>query len=220
MPGAPLPQPLPENPLGLLRAWLDDAVTTLGPRNPTAMALATIDARGFPSARMVLCRGYDAERGSLVFYTDSTSPKGGELARTPRAAAVFYWYELDRQVRAEGPVTELARSETDAYFATRPGGAQLAAWASEQSRPIASREAMVAKHRAMAERFGIAPDSEAPAGVPTPPHWTGYRLWIERLEFWVGQASRLHDRARYERELARVEGGFRAAPWRSSRLQP
>ncbi len=220
MPNTPLPDVLPRDPLGLLRAWLEEAIATLGPRNPTAMTLATVDARGRPSARMVLCRGYDAERGSLAFYTDSTSQKGCELARSPRAALVFYWFELDRQVRVEGPVRELTRAEVDAYFSTRPGGAQLASWASEQSQPVDSRETMLKKHLAMGERFGVARDAEAPAAVPTPPRWTGYRVWIERLELWVGQQSRLHDRARWERELLPSGDGFAGGVWRATRLQP
>jgi pyridoxamine 5'-phosphate oxidase len=220
VPNTPLPELLPADPLPLLGAWLDEAIARLADRNPTAMTIATADAEGRPAARMVLCRGYDAERGSLVFFTDSRSQKGRELARRPRAAFVFYWYELDRQVRGEGPVLPVTRAETEAYFATRPGGAQLAAWASEQSEPLASRAALIAMHRAMSERFGVATDAEAPASVPPPPLWTGYRVWLERLEFWVGQASRLHDRARYDRELEPTPSGVRAGPWRATRLQP
>jgi pyridoxamine 5'-phosphate oxidase len=222
MPNAPLPEPLPENPLPLLDAWLREAITTLGARNPTAMTVATADAEGRPSARTVLCRGYDPERGSLVFYTDLRSQKAQELSLRPRAACVLYWYELDRQVRVEGPIRPLARAEVDACFASRPGGAQLAAEASAQSRPLASRADLVERHEAMGRRFGVPTDASAPASVPTPERWGGYRVWIERLELGSARpAGCTIERALSvrSRPTATDSGAVRSSP-RASILEP
>jgi len=167
-----------------------------------AMTLATATADGAPSARMVLLKGADEE--GFVFYTGYDSRKGGELAQNPRAALVFYWQPLGKQVRVEGPVERVSEAESAAYFATRPRGSQLAAWASEQSRPLGSREELERRY-AQLEREYDGRD------VPRPPHWGGYRLRPEAIEFWEHRENRLHDRVRYTRAR---EG------WQAERLSP
>jgi len=212
-----LPTPLPADPLALLDAWLTDASRELAAHNPSAMSLATVSPDGAPSARMVICRGYDAERGYVVFYTDRDSPKGRDLDATQRAAAIFYWQPFDRQIRIEGPVLRSPDSESDAYFHSRPPGAQVSARASRQSRRLGAREALEAAQRDEVERF----EHQIARGEPTrPPRWGGYRIWIASLEFWLGQPDRLHDRARFTRELAANGDGFDAGPWSSTRLEP
>ncbi len=211
-----LADPLPESPLPLLARWLEEAREGGVLRNPTAMTLATVAPDGNPSARVLLCRGFDEARGALVFYTDRGSRKGVELTAHPRAAAVFHWDALERQVRIEGPVDPLADSESDAWFASRPRAAQIAAWASAQSRPVSSRQALLDQMRARQERFAGEP--EAP--IPRPPDWVGYQLCIETIEFWVGAAGRAHDRALWTRVPAAATGGFAGAVWSVVRLQP
>ncbi len=157
---------------------------------------------GLPSVRHVLLRGIDA-RG-FVFFTNRESRKGRELATNPHAAAVFLWKELDRQISLGGSVERVDEEESDAYFASRPREAQVGAWASEQSRPIADREALDARVAETQERFDGTE-------VPRPPHWGGYRIVPDALEFWQGRQHRLHDRFRYERD---------AGGWRIERLSP
>ncbi|MFQ5696894.1 MAG: pyridoxamine 5'-phosphate oxidase [Myxococcota bacterium] len=216
-PDRSLDDPLPEAPLPLLQRWLDEAIAERVARNPTAMTLATVGASGLPEARVVICRGWDLESGWLVFYTHRRSPKGTALERSGRAAAVFHWDALARQVRVEGPVVRSPESESDAYFSSRPPEAALSAWASDQSRPIASRAALLEKLARTEARFR-GRDPGAP--VPRPPHWGGYRLWIESLELWVGRFGRLHDRALWTRALEAEGAGFRAGRWSRQRLQP
>jgi pyridoxamine 5'-phosphate oxidase len=192
---------LAEDPIEQLRAWLDQAREAY-PEEFTAMTLATADREGRPSARVVLLKGLD-ERG-LVFYTNYDSRKGQELAENPRAALVFYWPALDRQVRIEGTVERTSREESETYFLSRPPGSRLGAWVSPQSRPIAGREELERRLREAGERFGEE--------VPLPEAWGGYRVRPETVEFWQGRPSRLHDRLRYSH---RPGGG-----WRIERLAP
>ena len=173
-----------------------------GHPDPDAMALATSGRGGRPSVRMVLLRGV-GPRG-LLFYTNYLSRKGRELARTPRAAVVFYWADIARQVRVEGRVRRLSAAESDAYFATRPRDARLAAWTSEQSAPIRDRAVLLARFRALRARF-------AGREVERPPHWGGFRLVPDTYEFWAGRAHRLHDRVRFTR---------RGERWVRERLAP
>jgi pyridoxamine 5'-phosphate oxidase len=166
--------------------WLAEAVAA-GLAEPNAMVLATADGEGRPSARSVLLKGYDV-RG-FVFFTNYASRKGQELAVNPYASLVFPWYPLHRQVVVCGPVERTSRAETEDYFLIRPRGAQLGAWASAQSQPIADRAALEQAWAAAERRF--------PGEVPPPPHWGGFRLAPTSVEFWQGQISRLHDRLRY-----------------------
>jgi pyridoxamine 5'-phosphate oxidase len=166
--------------------WLAEA-TAAGLSEPNAMVLATADAEGRPSARSVLLKGYDV-RG-FVFFSNYESRKGQELAANPYGSLVFPWYPLHRQVIVCGPVERTSRAETEDYFAIRPRGAQLGAWASAQSQPIPDRAALEQAWAAAERRF--------PHDVPAPPHWGGYRLAPTSVEFWQGRISRLHDRLRY-----------------------
>ena len=208
-PNPPLPEPLPSDPLSLVADWLADAASRV--RNSTSMALATVDPDGRPTARMVICRGVDARAGWLVFYTDRDSDKGAALAAHPRAAVVFHWDALERQVRIEGPVTHAPDGDSDAYWASRPPDARVAASASEQSRPLASRAVLLARVADLAARGG---------DVPRPKRWGGYRIWADRVELWVGQPGRVHDRARWVRPLTADGAGFAGGRWTSTRLMP
>jgi pyridoxamine 5'-phosphate oxidase len=171
-----------------LRLWFDAAAQDPGVLEPNAMQLATAGADGRPSVRTVLAKALD-ERG-VVFYTNYESAKGGELAANPRAALVFAWLAHQRQVRLSGSVEQVSRAETEAYFATRPRDSQLGAWASPQSRVVPSRSALDALFAAAESRFASVP-------VPAPPHWGGYRVVPDEVEFWQGRRGRLHDRIRF-----------------------
>jgi len=175
-------------------AWFAEAAA-YGLPEPNAMIVATADRAGRPSARTVLLKGYDA-RG-FVFYTNYTSRKGTEAAVNPYASLVFPWFPMQRQVLVAGPVEKVSRAETEAYFATRPRGSQLGAWASPQSQVLPDRAAVEAGLAEVVARFGDGP-------VPAPPHWGGFRVVPDTVEFWQGRSSRLHDRLRYRREA----GGF------------
>jgi pyridoxamine 5'-phosphate oxidase len=200
-----LADPLSASPFVVLARWLDEARRARATPNPDAIALATADADGRPALRMVLCRGFDAGGGSIVWYTNRRSRKGRELAARPWASAAFFWDAPQRQARLEGPVAPATDAESDAYFASRPRNAQISAWASDQSEPIASRAALLAKLHATETRFaGTDP-------IPRPPHWGGYRLRAERVELWVGSAGRAHDRVSWERT---------PLGWAATRLQP
>jgi pyridoxamine 5'-phosphate oxidase len=191
------------DPIRQFAAWYDAAVAA-GIPEPEAMTLATATPDGRPSARVVLLRSFDA-RG-FCFFTNYDSRKGRELAANPHAAVAFHWAVLERQVRIEGRVEQTTAAESDAYFHSRPSASRIGAWSSPQSRVIASRaelEALVARYAAE------HPDESA---IPRPPHWGGFRLVPERIEFWQGRPSRLHDRLRFERQA----GGS----WQLDRLAP
>lgn len=208
-PNPPLPEPLPADPLPLVAEWMAEAATRS--RTSTSMALATVDPDGRPTARMVICRGFDARAGWLVFYTDRDSDKGAALAAHPRAVVIFHWDSMERQIRVEGPVTHAPDADSDAYWTTRPPDARVAASASEQSRPLASRAVLLARVAEIAQRGGE---------VPRPKRWGGYRIWAERVELWVGQPARVHDRARWTRTLAADRDGFVGGAWSATRLMP
>ena len=190
-----------DDPYRLFADWLTDAERS-EPNDPNAMTLATVDGDGLPSARMVLLKGVDS-RG-FVFYTNAESAKGTELAGMPKAAACFHWKSLRRQVRLRGPVETVTAEEADAYFATRPHGSQIGAWASLQSRPLAHRAELIARVGKVEARYVGRP-------VPRPPHWLGYRIVPVSIEFWKDRLFRLHDRLVF----TRADDG-----WRTTRLYP
>lgn len=182
--------------------WLQGAVEA-DLVEPNAMTLATATKDGVPSARMILLKSFDED--GFVFYTNYESQKGCELAENPNAALVFYWAELERQVRIAGAVSKVSRGESEEYFKTRPAGSQLGAWASRQSQVIASREFLEERLNELAAEYQ---DRE----VPTPPFWGGYRLSPQIFEFWQGRPNRLHDRLRYTRQAD--------SSWLIERLSP
>ena len=191
-----------EDPIALFNAWLAEAETA-EPGLATAMTLATVSADGIPSARLVLLKG--ADEAGFVFYTNTESRKGVELDATRRAALAFHWKSLGRQVRIDGPAARVPDAEADGYFATRPRGSQIGAWASDQSRPMANAFELQKRVARFTARFGLGK-------VPRPPHWTGYRVEPETIEFWRERPFRLH-----ERRLFRRDGEGR---WRASLLFP
>jgi pyridoxamine 5'-phosphate oxidase len=189
-------------PLALFNEWLAEAEQS-EPNDPTAMTLATVDAGGMPSARMVLLKGVD-ERG-FVFYTNTESPKGLQIDASPRAALVFHWKSLRKQVRVSGTSERVSDEEADAYFATRARGSQIGAWASDQSRRMEGRFELEKRVARYAAKFGVG-------SVPRPPNWTGYRIKPLEIEFWQDKQFRLHERILY---VADGQGG-----WQTSRLFP
>ena len=175
-----------DRPLAQFTAWFDEAVTA-GVTEPNAMTLATVGPEGRPSTRIVLMKGFDAH--GVVFYTNYRSRKARELEAHPFVALQFHWVELERVVRIEGRAERTTPAESDAYFASRPVGSRIGAWASPQSEVIANREVLVSNADAASARYGENP--------PRPEHWGGYRVLPEVWEFWQGRTSRLHDRLRY-----------------------
>ena len=190
------------DPIEQFRKWFDEALAA-GFHEPNAMTLATATPDGRPSARVVLLKGFDAQ--GFVFYTNHESRKGRELEENPRCALVFYWGELERQVRIEGRASRISGEASDAYYGSRPRGSQLGAWASEQSLPLEDRSILEERLRKLeAEYEGYE--------IPRPPFWGGYRVEPEAIEFWQGRENRLHDRLLYRR----LGGGG----WGMERLQP
>ena len=187
-----------DDPISLFDEWFAEARAS-EPADPDAMSLATADATGRPSVRMVLLKGHDA-RG-FVFYTNLDSHKGEELAANPEAALLFHWKSLRRQVRIAGPVGPVDEAEADVYFATRSRDSRLGAWASDQSRPLDSRETFEARFAAMKARF----EGE---DVPRPPRWSGFRVNPRRIEFWSDREARLHERRLFERDGERWREGL------------
>lgn len=217
-----LPDTLPTNPMQVVAEWLAQATKDAAQPNPNAMVLATVDADGQPSARVVLCKDIGIEAGFITFYTNYESRKGRELAANPSAALVFHWDHRHRQIRAEGSVERLGDADNDAYFAVRPWRSQLGAWASHQSEPVASREALSRAVGAAARRLGIdydGPGSKepdpAPTNLPRPPNWGGFKFKVKALELWVEGAYRIHDRARWTRT-----SDSDSPTWVHTRLQP
>lgn len=191
----------PKDPLDLFGVWFEEAKTG-EPNDPDAMALASVGEDGMPSVRMVLLKG--ADRRGFVFYTNFESRKGRQLLARPKAAALFHWKSLRRQVRIEGEIQTVADEEADAYFATRPKDSQIGAWASDQSRPLAGRFELEQRIARFAAKYALGE-------VPRPPHWSGFRIVPQTIEFWRDGAFRLHDRLVYHRE---------SQGWRTERLYP
>jgi len=192
-----------DEPFRLFQTWFDEAVKS-EPRDPNAMSLATVDPDGMPDVRTVLLKGIDG-RG-FVFYTNTQSQKGQELAANPKAGLLFYWKSLNRQVRVRGPVERVTPEEADVYFATRPKGAQIGAWASQQSRPLESRLAFEKAVALYGAKYALGT-------VPRPPHWSGYRIVPLKIEFWHDRPFRLHDRVEFRRDAC---GGA----WTKIRMYP
>ena len=192
-----------EEPFALFDAWFADAEES-EPNDANAMSLATVDADGLPNVRMVLLKG--AGPDGFVFYTNTQSAKGEELAACPKAALCFHWKSLRRQVRVRGTIAQVTAAEADAYFASRSRGSQLGAWASQQSRPLESRFALEKAVAAQTAKFHVGK-------VPRPAYWTGYRLTPTAIEFWHDRPFRLHDRVAFQRNDA-------DSSWRRARLYP
>jgi pyridoxamine 5'-phosphate oxidase len=190
-------------PIELFLAWLEEAGRS-EPNDPNAMALATVDSDGLPDVRMVLLKGVD--EGGFVFYTNLDSAKGAQLAANPRAALLFHWKSLRRQVRIRGPVTPVTDEEADAYFATRARSSQIGAWASRQSEPLEGPLALETAVARYGLKFGLG-------AVPRPPRWSGLRIEPLAMEFWRSRRSRLHERLAFRRDAS-------DAPWRQERLYP
>jgi pyridoxamine 5'-phosphate oxidase len=191
---------VPPNPLSLFQLWFDQAIKAECPE-PNSMTLATADAAGNPSARIVLLKG--ADETGFTFFTNYDSQKGRELAVRPQAALLFHWHELERQVRIKGVVERVSPAESDEYFQSRPAASRIGAWASPQSAEIPNREFLEEAEKRFAADFGDKP--------PRPDHWGGYRLCPTEIEFWQGRPSRLHDRIHYQ---------FDGTQWRITRLAP
>ena len=192
-----------DEPMRLFAAWLEDA-TQSEPRDPTAMTLATVDRDGLPDARMVLLKSADAH--GFVIFTNTESQKGQELDGNAKAALVFHWKSLNRQLRVRGAVERVTDAEADAYFASRPKQAQIGAWASQQSRPLESRLAFEKAIAINAAKYALG-------SVPRPPYWSGYRIVPSSIEFWHDRPFRLHDRIVFKRDNP-------GAPWSKTRLYP
>jgi pyridoxamine 5'-phosphate oxidase len=195
-------EPEPD-PLVLFADWYAAAEKS-EPNDPSAMSVATVGADGMPSLRMVLLKGYDAS--GFVFYTNHESRKGRQLLAHPKAALLFHWKSLRRQVRVEGPAAPTSAAEADEYFATRARGSQIGAWASDQSRPLESRFALEKRVAAVAARYVVG-------AVPRPAHWSGFRVTPLLIEFWQDGAFRLHDRLEYSRAAP-------GEPWATRTLYP
>lgn len=225
-----LPDRLPNDPMHWADAWLKEAEAAAVQRNPNCATIASVNDDAQPSARVVLCKQFVPDPGYFVFHTNYRSRKGMELERNPRAAAVFHWDALGRQVRIEGMVVRSPERESDDYFASRGWGSQLGAWGSDQSAPVDSKAALIRQIRERGESLGLVLGddttelADSRGRVPViarPPHWGGLRFWASAIELWIEGQDRIHDRARWTRDIVRVsEHDFTVSPWRGVRLQP
>lgn len=207
------------------KAWFDAASDKQIQRNPNSMTLATVGAGGVPSARVVLCKGFEPDPGYLVFYTNYESRKSEELFNNPAVCAVFHWDSIGRQIRIEGLAVRSPDEESEQYFASRGAASRLGAWGSDQSQPLKSRNKLIEQIQARAAELGVEIDAEGKpaedAEIPRPPHWGGFRIWARRVELWIDGESRIHDRAAWTRDLTMSEDGtFTFGEWTGTRLQP
>lgn len=215
--GEGLGEPLPADPMPLVKEWYDQAKASGKYADFDAMTLCTVDDRGMPSARIVLCRRLWTDPPSIGFFTNRESRKGHELDLTKRAACVLHWPNEQRQVRIEGSVERLSDAESDEYFQQRAVISRLGAWASLQSRPLGARADLLRAVAEQAMRFGV--DLLKPTGthaIPRPPNWGGYRVYAESVELWMGGTGRLHDRAKW----TRTSPIGQPAHWQATRLWP
>lgn len=209
-------------------AWLKEAQAAAVQRNPNSMTIVSVGDGGQPSARVVLCKQIVPDPGYLVFYTNYNSRKGRELTTNPKAAALFHWDALGRQIRIEGIVVQSPAEESDEYFASRDWGSQLGAWGSDQSDSIESKNALVAQIQERGAELGLLLKNgtrelakEYVPHIDRPPHWGGFRLWVTNVELWLEGADRIHDRGKWTREIIRSsEDSFTTTRWTSTRLQP
>lgn len=227
--GEGLPETLPDSPFPIFKSWFDKAWDERRTPNTNAMTLCTLHPDGYPDARIVLCKAIEPEPGNIVFYTNYNGAKGLQLAANPFASVVFHWDHDEHQVRIRGPITHATESESDAYFASRRLESRLGAWVSNQSQPIESREELLEKVGDVMTQLGLdASDlmGEKEVTIPRPPHWGGFRIHAHQMELWAGGVGRIHDRARWTRELTRNEsidrgaGAYTTGAWSSTRLQP
>ena len=212
--------PLPADPLTVAADWLAEAWQRLDQPNPNARVLATCDADGQPSARVVLCKAIEPLPGLVRFVSNYESRKGRELTANPRAALVMHWDHQHRQLRIEGRIQRISAADSDAYFAARPWASQLGAHASMQSQPIASRAALEAQLAEVTQRYGATAGAGSEP-MHRPAHWGGYVLWAQAVELWMEGDARIHDRVRWTRELQfAADGQAQCGAWHHTRLQP
>ena len=224
------PGKLPGDPMHWVDAWLKEAEAAAVQRNPNSMTIVSVADGGQPSARVVLCKQLVPDPGYLVFYTNYHSRKGRELTTNPKAAALFHWDAMGRQIRIEGIVVRSPDDESDAYFASRGWGSQLGAWGSDQSETIESKDQLIAQIRQRGAELGLnldlgtqqlAAGEGDPPQIDRPPHWGGFRLWATDVELWLEGADRIHDRGKWSRKIMRAsDDNFTTTRWTSKRLQP
>ncbi len=221
--GEGLPESLPESPFPIFQSWFDEAWEKRITPNANAMSISTLHEDGFPDSRIVLCKEIEPDNGSIVFYTNYNGAKGQQLAANPFASVVFHWDEYERQVRIRGQVVHATEEESDRYFASRRLESRLGAWISDQSQPIESRQALLDKAGEVIAHLNL--DASAlmngeDVQVPRPPHWGGFRIHAQSVELWAGGVGRIHDRARWNRDVT-IEGEqVTTGSWSSTRLQP
>jgi pyridoxamine 5'-phosphate oxidase len=223
-----LPEVLPDDPMVWAEAWLQYALDESVQRNPNSVNLATVDADGNPSARVVLCKKFVAEPGFFVFHTNRRSRKSADIATDNRVAATFHWDALGRQMRFEGVAVDSPDAESDDYFQSRDWGSQVGAWGSDQSALLDTPAALRQQIRQRARELGVdlSADLQTISGeqqpvIPRPPHWGGTRIWPTRMELWVEGADRVHDRAAWTRTLEPADASsFLPSAWSGTRLQP
>jgi pyridoxamine 5'-phosphate oxidase len=218
-----LSQSMTQNPLLLLQSWFNEALELDLQPNPDTMAIATSNSQGLPNVRMVLCKEINTEEGYVVFYTNYNSVKSMEIKENPKCSALFHWDKLGYQIRIRGEILQSPDEENDAYFASRHLGSQVGAWASNQSNSVVDRQALDDQFRKILDRFNLTNESitRNEKKIPRPPHWGGYRLWIEEIEFWLNQKDRLHDRLHFRRALTISSEDIETEKnWTVKRLQP
>ncbi len=221
-----LPETLPTDPFPIFQHWYDQAVSNKIQRNPNGMYLCTVGPDARPSCRTVLCKILVPDPGYIVFFTNYESRKGREITGNSEVSILFHWDAMERQVRIEGPAIRSPQAESDEYFASRRWESRVGAWASKQSEPIESQDALMLQVFETVEQLGLDTAELVNAGpdakvdIPRPPHWGGLRVFPRSVELWCANETRLHDRARWTRELVETKSGIAPAQWSATRLQP